>query len=135
MFANLKAEQARHSMTNAIVAEKLGISRILSRLLLACKYNQEEFFMTKEEILQALAYKYRVAYSVYETLSLQAKEAIHEGDMDGYNALTKRAMYRSQYLGGIKTAAVVLGIDNEEFMAAVNADRNIENSGVKGVAK
>lgn len=27
MFANLKAEQARHRMTNAVVAEKLGISR------------------------------------------------------------------------------------------------------------
>lgn len=27
MFANLKAEQARRSMTNAAVAEKLGISR------------------------------------------------------------------------------------------------------------
>ena len=27
MFANLRAEQARHGMTNAAVAEKLGISR------------------------------------------------------------------------------------------------------------
>ena len=27
MFVNLKAEQARHSMTNAAVAGKLGISR------------------------------------------------------------------------------------------------------------
>lgn len=27
MFVNLKAEQARHSMTNADVAEALGISR------------------------------------------------------------------------------------------------------------
>ena len=27
MFINLKAEQARHSMTNAAVAEKLGVSR------------------------------------------------------------------------------------------------------------
>lgn len=27
MFVNLKAEQARHGMTNATVAEKLGISR------------------------------------------------------------------------------------------------------------
>jgi len=27
MFVNLKAEQARHSMTNTVVAEKLGISR------------------------------------------------------------------------------------------------------------
>lgn len=27
MYANLKAEQARHRMTNAAVAEKLGISR------------------------------------------------------------------------------------------------------------
>ena len=27
MFVNLKAEQARHGMSNAVVAEKLGISR------------------------------------------------------------------------------------------------------------
>ena len=79
--------------------------------------------MSKEEILQALAQKYRVGYSVYETLSLTAKEALHEDDMDGYNAITKRAMYRSAHLAGIKAAAVALGIDNEEFMAAVNADR------------
>ena len=79
--------------------------------------------MTREEILQALARRYRAAYSVYETLSLQAKEALHEDDMDGYNALTKRAMYRSNYLSGIKAAATTLGIDNDEFMAAVNADQ------------
>lgn len=84
--------------------------------------------MTREEILQALALKYRVAYSVYETLSLQAKEALHEDDMDGYNAITKRAMYRSQYLSGIKAAAVALGIDDDEFMAAVNADRTSGNN-------
>lgn len=28
MFANLAAEQARHKMTNEIVAQKLGISRV-----------------------------------------------------------------------------------------------------------
>lgn len=79
--------------------------------------------MTKEEILQALVQKYRVGFSVYETLSLTAKEALHEDDMDGYNAITKRAMYRSAHLAGIKTAAEALGIGNDEFMAAVNADR------------
>ena len=79
--------------------------------------------LTREQIKEALARKYRVAYSVYEQLAFTGKELIQEGDMEANAIISQRALLRSQYLYGIKTAAAVLGISEEEFMEAVNSDR------------
>lgn len=81
---------------------------------------------TREQIKEALARKYRIAFSVYETLALEGKAAIHEGDITASEALARRALLRSQYLYGIKVAAETLGIDETEFMEAVNADKEVE---------
>lgn len=78
---------------------------------------------TKEQIKEALAHKYRVAYSVYEQLALTGKELIQEGDMEANAIISQRALLRSQYLYGIKAAAEALGIDEAEFMETVNQDR------------
>jgi len=78
---------------------------------------------TREQIMEALAHKYRVAYSVYEQLALTGKELIREGDMEANKIISNRALLRSQYLFGIKTAAEALGISEDEFMEAINQDR------------
>lgn len=78
---------------------------------------------TREQIKDALAQKYRVAYNVYEQLALTGKELIREGDMEANAIISQRALLRSQYLYGIKTAAEVLGIGDAEFMEAVNQNQ------------
>ena len=78
---------------------------------------------TKEQIKNILAQKYRVAYSVYEQLERTGKELIDEGDFEANAIISQRALLRSQYIYGIKTAAEALGIGEDEFMAAVNADK------------
>lgn len=78
--------------------------------------------LTREQIKEALAHKYRVAYSVYEQLALTGKELIDEGDFEANAIISQRALLRSQYLYGIKTAAEALGIGEDEFMDAVNQD-------------
>lgn len=83
---------------------------------------------TREQVKEALARKYRTAFSVYETLALEGKEALNEEDIAASEAITKRALLRSQYLYGIKAAAKTLGIDETEFMEAVNQDREGVNA-------
>lgn len=80
--------------------------------------------LTKEQIKEILAHKYRTAYSVYEQLALTGKELIHEGDFEANKIIRQRALLKSQYLYGIKTAATTLSINEIEFMEAVNRDRS-----------
>ena len=81
---------------------------------------------TRDQIKNILAQKYRVAYGVYEQLERTGKELIDEGDFEANAIISQRALLRSQYLYGIKVAAEAFGISEEEFMAAVNADRGEE---------
>lgn len=90
--------------------------------------------MTREQIKEALAHKYRIAYGVYEQLALTGKELIQEGDFKANEIISQRALLRSQYLYGIKASAKVLGIEEDEFMAAVNRDR-ADRDGGKGEEK
>lgn len=91
--------------------------------------------LTKEQIKEALAHKYRIAYSVYEQLTLTGKELIQEGDFKANEIISQRALLRSQYLYGIKVAAETLGIGEDEFMEAVNQDRpaGAGDSGKEGI--
>lgn len=79
--------------------------------------------MTRTEIKAALACDYRRAYTVYESMEKQATIAIHHGQMEAYKQFKKKAALRSATLFGMKRAAAVLGIDEVEFMEAVNADK------------
>ena len=90
--------------------------------------------LTKEQIKEALAHKYRIAYSVYEQLALTGKELIQEGDFKANEIISQRALLRSQYLYGIKAAAKTLGIEEEEFMETANRDCADRNGG-KGEEK
>ena len=56
----------------------------------------------------------------------EAKSAAHDDDMDAHQAITRRADKKSDFMEGIKYAAQILGIDVDEFLAAVNADRTAE---------
>lgn len=85
--------------------------------------------MTREQIKEALAQKYRIAYSAYEQLALTGKELVHEGDLEANKIISQRALLRAQYLYGIKAAAEVLGIGEDEFMDAVNQDRAAQKEG------
>lgn len=79
--------------------------------------------MTRTEIKAALAGDYRIAYSVYYSMEQQAHTALQNNQMSSYNHFKNKAAHRSAVLTGIKRAAAVLGIEEAEFMEAVNADR------------
>lgn len=87
--------------------------------------------ITRDEIRRRLAVLYRQDYDKCFQLTMEAKAAIHDGDEEAFKAITRRVDKKSYFTDGIKAAAEALGIDNNEFMAAVNAD----NSGVKGASK
>lgn len=74
-------------------------------------------------MIEALAREYRSAYARWNTTSSLAKEVAHDGDEEAFRAITRRAWNLSNYMDGMKAAAYALGIREEEFMAAVNADR------------
>lgn len=82
--------------------------------------------MTRADIKTALACDYRIAFSVYESMEKQAHAAIKDNKMDAYTRFKRRAAHRSAVLVGIKRAAAVLGIEETEFMEAVNSDRKAE---------
>lgn len=84
--------------------------------------------MDKQQITKALARKYREEYARYFVMERLAQDALEEGDEVGREAIIRRALSKSQILYGLKMAAAVLGITEEEFMSAVNAVR-------KGVSK
>lgn len=66
--------------------------------------------MSKDEIIAKLAALYRVEYDWYFQLSELAKEALHEGDTKAYEAINRRAVNRSCFLDGMRTAAEALGV-------------------------
>lgn len=79
--------------------------------------------LTQEEIRDRLAGLYRDAYDSWHLLKDEATAALHDGDEGAYKAITRRADKRQDYMDGLKDAAEALGIEDDELMTAVNADR------------
>lgn len=80
--------------------------------------------LTREEVLGKLVEKYREVYADYERYALMAKEMAQYRDRHAFQALNQRAHSRELLLEGITAAAAALGISDEEFMKAVNSDRD-----------
>ena len=79
--------------------------------------------MDKQQIIAALAGKYRASYTGYEILEQMNKKAIHDGDTAAHWVFFRQAALESSFLDGLKAAAEALGADAAELMAAVNSDR------------
>lgn len=79
--------------------------------------------LTSEEVLGKLVAKYREVYADYERFALMAKEMAQYRDRNTFQALNQQAHYHELLLEGITAAAAALGISDEEFMKAVNSDR------------
>lgn len=77
--------------------------------------------MDKQQITEALAQKYRTEYARYFVMERLAQEALDEGDEDAHKAISRRAWNKSQFLSGLKAAALSLGINEEDFMVTVKA--------------
>jgi len=82
-----------------------------------------EDHFSREQIRDALARRYQTAFNDYERLALTAKELSDEGDKEAFKVLNRRVQLRERVLDGIIVAAGALGISGEEFMRAVNSDR------------
>lgn len=82
-----------------------------------------ETSMTRAQIGEALAAKYREEYARYAVTERLAREALDEGDQEGHSAISRRAQSKSQILYGLRMAAEALGIGCAEFDAAINADK------------
>ncbi len=78
--------------------------------------------LTREEALGKLVEKYREVYADYERFALMAKEMARY-DRHTFQVLNRRAHSHELLMEGITTAAATLGISGEEFMRAVNSDR------------
>ena len=78
--------------------------------------------MNKEQIIAALAPLYRLEADVYAQLGELAKEAGQEGDTSAFEAISRRAVNKAHFMAGKKTAVKALGIEDTEFMEAVNQD-------------
>ncbi|MCI8479118.1 MAG: hypothetical protein HFE97_12430 [Oscillospiraceae bacterium] len=79
--------------------------------------------MDKQQIITTLTPLYRLEYDIYDQLEALAKEAIQEGDMPAFEAISRRAVNKSHFLDGVKAAAKALGVDTAELMNAINSDK------------
>lgn len=85
--------------------------------------NELNELLTGEEVLGKLVTKYREVYADYERFALMAKEMAQYRDRNAFRELKRKAHSRELLLEGITTVAATLGISDEEFMKAVNSDR------------
>lgn len=74
--------------------------------------------MTKEQILAALAPLYQAGYDEYASLSALSTQLLHEDEDRAYKVIARRAVNKSHFLDGMRTAAEALGIPMEELIAA-----------------
>lgn len=81
---------------------------------------------TMEQIRTTLAERYRSAYGEYYSLENLAAQALRDDDRQAHAAIGKRAALHSRYIAGIRDAALALGVSEEDFMSAVNADREVK---------
>ena len=79
--------------------------------------------LTSKKVLGKLVAKYREIYADYERYALMAKELAQYRDRHAFRELKRKAHSRELILEGITAAAEALGISDEEFMKAVNSDR------------
>jgi len=85
----------------------------------------EEKTINRNEALAALAEHYRRHYDRWEVLMLEAKRSLSgDDDREAFKAIMRLGQRKSAYMDGIKDAAELVGISPEEFMVAVNADRD-----------
>ncbi len=82
--------------------------------------------MDKQKIIAALVPLYRLEAEANSRLDMLASEAAHEGDTEAFKAISRRAINKSHVMDGIKAAVEALGIDEREFMKAVNQDRTAQ---------
>ena len=82
-----------------------------------------ETSMSRAQIGEALAVKYREEDARYAVTEQLAQEALDEGDQEGHSAISRRAQSKSQILYGLRMAAEALGIGHAEFDKAINEDR------------
>lgn len=75
--------------------------------------------MKKSEILATLAADYRRAETVYTSMKKEAEMLRKQGKLAAIRELNGRIQFRAGTLHGIKRAAITLGIDEADFMAAV----------------
>lgn len=85
--------------------------------------------MDKKQIIAALAPLYRLEADVYAQLGELAKEAAQEGDSPAFEAINRRTVNKSNFMDGMKAAVAALGIEENEFMKAVNLDRLVQSDG------
>lgn len=88
--------------------------------------------MDREQIIMALAPLYRMEADMYAQLGELAKEAAQDGDNPAFEAISRRAANKSNFLDGMKAAVAALGIEENEFMKAVNLDRLAQGDGREG---
>lgn len=88
--------------------------------------------MDRDQIIAALAPLYRLAADVNTQLEELAKEAAQEGDSPAFEAINRRAVNKSNFMDGMKAAVTALGIEENEFMKAVNLDRLAQGDGREG---
>ena len=80
--------------------------------------------LTSKKVLGKLVAKYREIYADYERYALMAKELAQYRDRHAFRELKRKAHSRELILEGITAATEALGISDEEFMRAVNSDRD-----------
>lgn len=88
--------------------------------------------MDREQIIAALAPLYRLEADMYAQLGGLAKEAAQDGDTPAFEAISRRAANKSNFLDGMKAAVAALDIEENEFMKAVNLDRLAQGDGKEG---
>ena len=88
--------------------------------------------MDRDQIIAALAPLYRLAADVNTQLEELAKEAAQEGDSPAFEANNRRAVNKYKFTDGMKSAVTALGIEENEFMKAVNLDRLAQGDGREG---
>ena len=74
--------------------------------------------MTKEQILAALAPLYQAGYDEYASLTDLSVKLLQEDEDRAYKVIARRAVNKSHFLDGMRTAAEALGIPMEELVAA-----------------
>lgn len=79
--------------------------------------------MQIKDIREKLSAHYRGLYDRWFALMDEAKAADLDGDDAAFKAITRRADKLSDIMDGIKVSAEVLGIEPDDFLKAVNADR------------
>jgi hypothetical protein len=88
----------------------------------------------KKKTTVAVVSQKQIAAQIYDLWveTELAKEAAQDGDNPAFEAISRRAANKSNFLDGMKAAVAALNIEENEFMKAVNLDRLAQGDGREG---